>query len=81
MMHVLPTALDVEAAHERLRDWLIETPVLESELLNQRAGVRVLLKAESLQHDGQLQVARRVESSPAAQACGTQRRSRGVLVG
>jgi threonine dehydratase len=52
MMHVLPTALDVEAAHERLRDWLIETPVLESELLNQRAGVRVLLKAESLQHTG-----------------------------
>jgi threonine dehydratase len=52
MMHVLPTALDVEAAHERLREWLIETPVLESELLNQRIGLRVLLKAECLQHAG-----------------------------
>lgn len=52
MMKVLPTAQDVEAAQERLRDWLIETPVLESPLVNERAGMRVLLKAESLQHGG-----------------------------
>lgn len=52
MLNVLPTAQDVEAAQDRLRDWLIQTPVLESELINERAGARVLLKAESLQHGG-----------------------------
>ena len=52
MLNVLPTAQDVEAAQERLRDWLIETPVLESELVNERTGLRVLLKAEGLQRGG-----------------------------
>ena len=52
MLNVLPTAQDVEAAQERLRDWLIQTPVLESELVNERVGARVLLKVESLQHGG-----------------------------
>jgi threonine dehydratase len=56
MTNVLPTAQDVEAAHERLRDWVVETPVLESALLNQRAGTRVLLKVESLQHSGSFKI-------------------------
>ena len=47
MTNVLPNASDVEEANGRLRDWLIATPVLESDVLNQRAGSRVLVKAES----------------------------------
>jgi threonine dehydratase len=39
-----------------VRDWLIATPVLESEPLNERAGVRLLLKAECLQHSGSFKI-------------------------
>ena len=56
MTNVLPTAQDIDAAYERLCDWLVDTPVLESELLNQRAGTRVLLKAECLQHAGSFKI-------------------------
>jgi len=56
MTNVLPTVEDVEAADERLSDWLVDTPVLESELLNQRAGTRILLKAECLQHGGSFKI-------------------------
>jgi threonine dehydratase len=48
----LPTFADVEAAAERLRGMAVRTPVLESEALNERAGGRVLLKAECLQRTG-----------------------------
>lgn len=54
--NVLPTARDVEAAGERLADWLVDTPVLESPALNELAGTRVLLKAESLQHGGSFKI-------------------------
>lgn len=43
---------DVRAARERLRDISIETPLLESALLNEVAGRRVLVKAECLQRTG-----------------------------
>ena len=56
MTDVLPTARDVEEAHGRLRDWVIATPVLESEVLNLRADSRVLVKAESLQHTGSFKI-------------------------
>ena len=56
MTDVLPTVDDVEEAGGRLRDWLIATPVLESDVLNQRAGTRVLVKAESLQFGGSFKV-------------------------
>jgi threonine dehydratase len=56
MTSVLPTAADVDEAHARLRAWLVETPILESEHLNERAGTRVLLKAESLQHGGSFKI-------------------------
>ena len=56
MTDVLPTAGDVEEASGRLRDWLIATPVLESEILNQRAGTRVLVKTESLQYGGSFKI-------------------------
>jgi threonine dehydratase len=47
-----PKFADIEGAAERLRGMAVRTPLLESEALNQRAGVRVLLKAECLQRTG-----------------------------
>jgi threonine dehydratase len=48
----LPTFADVEAAAVRLRGRAVRTPLLESEVLNDRVGGRVLLKAECLQRTG-----------------------------
>jgi threonine dehydratase len=56
MINVLPTVADVADAYVRLRDWVIETPVLESEALNRRIGTRVLFKAECLQHGGSFKI-------------------------
>ena len=56
MMQVLPTINDLEEAAGRLHGWLIQTPVLVSDVLNQRAGTRVLVKAESLQHIGAFKI-------------------------
>nr|AIF12163.1 putative threonine dehydratase (ilvA, tdcB) [uncultured marine thaumarchaeote KM3_54_G03] len=56
MTDVLPTARNIEEAHTRLREWVISTPVLESDVLNSRAGSRVLIKAESLQHTGTFKI-------------------------
>jgi len=56
MQNVLPTAADVTDAHLRLRDWVVETPVLESEPLNRRVGARVLFKAECLQLGGSFKI-------------------------
>ncbi|HEX6999226.1 MAG TPA: threonine/serine dehydratase [Gammaproteobacteria bacterium] len=53
---VLPTAQDVDEASERLADWVVETPVLESPALDERIGGRVLLKAENLQHGGSFKI-------------------------
>jgi threonine dehydratase len=47
-----PTFADIESAAARLRGVAVRTPLLESEALNARAGGRVLLKAECLQHTG-----------------------------
>lgn len=43
---------DVRAAQNRLRGISVETPLLESQLLNQMAGRRLLVKAECLQITG-----------------------------
>ena len=43
---------DVEAAAARLRGHTVRTPLLESELLNDRLGGRLLLKPECLQRTG-----------------------------
>src|SRR5690606_6193954 len=56
MLNVLPTIADVADAYVRLRDWVVETPVLESEALNRLAGARVLCKAECLQHTGSFKI-------------------------
>jgi len=56
MHNVLPTAADVADAYLRLRDWVVETPVLESDALNRRIGARVLFKAECLQRGGSFKI-------------------------
>lgn len=56
MVEVLPGAGDIRAAAERIADWLVDTPVLENDVLNARAGCRVLVKAESLQHGGSFKI-------------------------
>jgi threonine dehydratase len=48
----LPDAAAVRAAAARLKGVARETPLLESERLNERAGRRVLVKAECLQRTG-----------------------------
>jgi threonine dehydratase len=56
MHDVLPTAADVADAYARLKPWVIETPVLESQRLNELVGARVLCKAECLQHTGSFKI-------------------------
>ena len=56
MTDELPTVRDVEEAQDRLSKWIVSTPVLESEALNRRAGSRVLVKVESLQHSGSFKI-------------------------
>lgn len=46
------TAQGVRAAAARIKGAAILTPLLENEWLNERAGGRVLMKAETLQHGG-----------------------------
>lgn len=48
----LPTFQDVEAAARRLDGMARRTPLLESDLLNERLGGRLLVKAEPLQRTG-----------------------------
>ena len=47
-----PTISDIETAGERLAGLAVRTPLLEAPLLNERAGCRVLVKAEPLQRTG-----------------------------
>ena len=46
------TLADIEAAAERIKGVAVETPLLESEALNERLGYRVLIKPETLQRVG-----------------------------
>lgn len=48
----LPGIADVEAAARRLEGLAVRTPLLESPLLNDRLGGRLLVKAEPLQRTG-----------------------------
>jgi threonine dehydratase len=43
---------DIEAAAQRIKGVAVETPLLESAVLNERLGVRVLIKPETLQRVG-----------------------------
>ena len=55
-MDGLPTSEDVAEAAVRLLDWVLATPCLEAQILNQRVGHRVLVKAECLQHGGSFKI-------------------------
>ena len=48
----LPTFADIRQAAQRIDGQAVKTPLLESSFLNDRIGVRVLLKAEVLQRTG-----------------------------
>jgi threonine dehydratase len=48
----LPAIEDIREANLRIRPYAVETPLLEWACLNERAGGRVLLKAETLQRTG-----------------------------
>ena len=48
----LPTIDEVRSARDVLRPVLCDTPLLEAAALNERAGCRLLVKAEALQHTG-----------------------------
>lgn len=52
MTDALPTFSDVETAAKRIAPWAVKTPLLESPVLNERAGARVLLKPEMFQRTG-----------------------------
>ena len=56
MDNIVSTSRDVNDASLRLKDWILQTPVLESVLLNERVGARVLVKAECLQHAGRFKI-------------------------
>jgi len=48
----LPVFADIVAARQRLKGEAVVTPLLESQLLNEAVGGRVLIKAECLQRTG-----------------------------
>jgi threonine dehydratase len=48
----LPTFADLEDARERLRGQAVVTPLIESSLLNEAMGGRILIKPECLQRTG-----------------------------
>lgn len=52
----LPTYADVEAAMGRLAGRVVRTPLLESPLLSERLGFRLLIKAEPLQRTGSFKI-------------------------
>lgn len=49
---LIPTIADIDAAAERLKGHAVETPLIESPILNERVAGRILLKAETLQRTG-----------------------------
>jgi threonine dehydratase len=52
MTDQLPGIADIRRAAERLAGLIVETPLLESPVLNERFGGRILFKAETLQRTG-----------------------------
>jgi threonine dehydratase len=52
MTAALPEIADIRRAAERLRGLAVETPLVESQALNERLGARVLFKPEVLQRTG-----------------------------
>jgi threonine dehydratase len=47
---------NVELAYNRISNYLIQTPILESEVLNNQLGTKIYFKSESPQHTGAFKV-------------------------
>ena len=52
MKLMIPKFKDIQSAANRIKGYAIRTPLLESELLNEKIGGRLLIKPESLQRTG-----------------------------
>jgi threonine dehydratase len=72
----VPTLADVERAARRIAGIAIETPLLESPMLNRRLGGRLFLKAENLQVTGSFKL--RGAANRIA-ALSTEEKARGVI--
>jgi threonine dehydratase len=48
----LPTIADIHDADQRIRPYAVTTPLIESQVLNDRVGGRILLKCEMFQRTG-----------------------------
>ncbi len=48
----LPTLKDIQAAHERIKPYIHQTPVLSSQQLNEKAGSSLYFKCENFQKAG-----------------------------
>ena len=48
----IPDYSDVLAAHERIRPWIHQTPVLTSRYFNERTGAELFFKCENFQKAG-----------------------------
>ena len=48
----------INAAASRIAPYIIETPLIESPRLNEKLGIRLLVKAECLQHTGSFKLTR-----------------------
>ena len=53
MTEIAPPGIDdIKRAADRLRGQIVETPLVESAVLNERFGARILFKSETLQRSG-----------------------------
>ncbi|MEO1658780.1 MAG: threonine/serine dehydratase [Pseudomonadota bacterium] len=50
--NVLPTVADIRAAHERIRHYIVRTPLLRADVLDEMTGGAMFCKAECLQGTG-----------------------------
>ena len=51
-MHLIPTANDIQLAHERILPYIHNTPVLTSEFINDLTGAQLFFKCENFQKTG-----------------------------
>jgi threonine dehydratase len=51
-MNTLPSFSDIEEAHERIRQYIHQTPVFSSQSINEIVGARLFFKCENLQKVG-----------------------------
>jgi threonine dehydratase len=52
MLAAIPTSQDIEAAHARIKPYIVRTPLLSNEQIDALAGCQILFKCENLQKIG-----------------------------